>query len=82
MRYEERSAECDEAECGSGPAYSTKYDTAGEVSQQGTGCLINFTKAGCLVFAIGTSASQFAMRTKLTAVAVSTCCKCVFAAPK
>lgn len=34
------------------------FDTAGEVSQQGTGCAINFTKADCLVFASGTSANQ------------------------
>ncbi|CAN5456591.1 hypothetical protein BH18ACI2_BH18ACI2_18940 [soil metagenome] len=47
-----------------------------------TGCIINFTKDVCLVCAGGTSASQLATRTKLIAVAVSTCCKCVLAPPK
>jgi len=66
--------------CGAG--FTRAFDTAGEVNQQCIGCAINLTKVECLVCASGTSASQLVIRTKLIAVAVSTCCMCAFAAPR
>jgi len=43
--------------------------------------LIILANNGCLVVATGTSFNQLLSRAALTAVAVSTFCKCVFAAP-
>jgi hypothetical protein len=42
--------------------FTRTFDAAGEVSQQGTVCVINCTKVDCLIFASATSESQLAMR--------------------
>jgi enoyl-CoA hydratase/carnithine racemase len=59
-------------------AMTRKFDTAGEFGYAARGCM-SLTNRDCRVWAGSSPASHWLMRTRLIAVAIKTCCRCVLA---